>query len=300
MFSISGTSWVIQDLEAVIFDKDGTIADIHLYWGEIVRRRARAVIAHWQLAESLFPQICGAMGLSLAENRLLPQGPVGLASRDEIIQILCGHLVGCGVSPSTKTMAGLFNQVHEAFLPHIEDYLRIIPGVVTFVASLRQAGARLAVVTSDTAINARHSLEKFGISACFDVIVGRDTIPEPKTSGVPALKALKEMGRSSDKTVCVGDAPMDFLMAKASSCRAGIAVATGQTPISRLLQLTPYTADSMGELVANIRDYSGSIGIPACAHPFGEHQRDAHVPNRPNRQDACSTARPKHHENQNP
>jgi phosphoglycolate phosphatase-like HAD superfamily hydrolase len=250
MFSISGPGWVVEGIEVVIFDKDGTIADIHPYWGEIIRRRARAVMAHYQLADSLFPQLCRAMGLSLAENRLLPEGPVGLASREEVMQALRGCLNDLGVQSSAEVMAALFTQVHEAFSSGMDRYLQLIPGTQEFFAGLQRAGARLAVVTSDTAVNTRQALDKLGVGGYFSVIVGRDTTPEPKVSGVPARRALEELGGRCERTVCVGDALMDFVMAKQSGCRAGIGVATGQTQASELRKHTPYVALSMNDLTA--------------------------------------------------
>jgi phosphoglycolate phosphatase-like HAD superfamily hydrolase len=252
MFSISGPGWVIQNLEAVIFDKDGTIADIHPYWGEIIRRRAQAVIAHYQLSDSLFTPLCASMGLSLPDNRLLPEGPVGLASRDEVMQALRNCLAALGVTTSADTMAALFTQVHEAFLPEMDRYLQLIPGTTEFFAGLRRAGAKMAVVTSDTEVHTRQVLAKLGVGGYFGVIVGRDTTPEPKVSGVPARRALNELGGRADRTVCVGDAPMDFVMAKQSGCLAGIGVATGQVQADELNKYTPYVARSMNDLKAKI------------------------------------------------
>ncbi|MEI6564640.1 MAG: HAD family hydrolase [bacterium] len=249
MFSIAGSGWIIPNLESVIFDKDGTIVDVHLYWGEIIRRRSLAAIAHYRLPPDSFPRLCGSMGLSLADNRLLPQGPVGLTSRDEVIQALCHCLDGLGVVNSGEAVGDLFTQVHEAFLPDIDRYLQLIPGVFECISAMRQAGAKLAVVTSDTAVNTCETLKKLGLSSCFDVIMGRDMTPEPKISGVPARKALKMMGQSAERTVCLGDAPMDFLMAEKSGCRAGIGVATGQTPIAELSRHTAYTVLSMQDLI---------------------------------------------------
>jgi phosphoglycolate phosphatase len=248
MFSVYGPAWEIRGLEAVIFDKDGTIVDLHPYWGEIIRRRANAVVAHYKLPPEWFAHLCASMGLSLETNRLLPQGPVGLASRDEVVEAVRSCLSRSGIPVSTETITSLFVQVHEAFLPDLERYLELIPGTADFFASLQRAGAQMAIVTSDTVVNTRQILKHLGIGAYFEVIIGRDTTPEPKTSGVPALKAIKALGCRSEATVCVGDAPMDLLMANASGCQAGIGVATGQVPADELRRYTPYVTLSLQEL----------------------------------------------------
>jgi hypothetical protein len=98
MFAIFGPGWVIHSLEAVIFDKDGAISDIQLHWGGIIRRRAGAVATHYGLSEDTLPQLCAAMGRSLTEQRLLPQRPVGLASRGEVAKAVCGCRGGIGAA----------------------------------------------------------------------------------------------------------------------------------------------------------------------------------------------------------
>lgn len=244
---------MIQNIEAVIFDKDGTIADLHLYWGEIVRRRAAAVTAHYGLANGCYAEVCRAMGLALEEGRLLAEGPVGLTSREEVAQAVCSCLDRLCVKSSLETIAQLFAQVHEAFLPDIDRYLRAIPDTAEFCAALRRAGAKMAVVTSDSTVNTRHTLSRLGFESYFDVLVGRDTLPEPKISGAPARKALAALGVDSKRAICIGDAPMDCVMAKQSGCLAAVGVATGQTPASELAKHTPYVVLSMRELTGEIR-----------------------------------------------
>ena len=248
MFSISGPGWRISELEAVLFDKDGTLVDLHFYWGEIIRRRANAVIAHHKLEAAVFPRLCAAMGLSVDQQRLLPEGPVGLVSREEVIQALHGALKDLGVATSPEIMAELFVRVHQDFQPDVERFVQLIPGAAAFVAALRKAGAKLAVVTSDTAANTRQTLRRFRLGECFDSIVGHETTPEPKISGVPARHALEELGGSGEKTVCIGDGPMDFLMAEKSGCRAAIGVATGQIPGAELARYTKYVTPSLADL----------------------------------------------------
>jgi len=248
MFSIVGPGWDISNLEAVIFDKDGTLVDIHLYWGEIVKRRSAAAIGHYHLDHTLLPGLCLAMGFSLTDNRVLPQGPVGLASREEVVQCLRDCLAGLGVATSTESVAAIFAHVHDAFLPDIDRYLNPISGTAIFLSSLQQIGAKMAIVTSDTQINTRKTLERFEINNYFAAIVGRDTIPEPKISGMPAKKAMELLGGYCETTVCIGDAPMDILMARASGCCGAIGIATGQTPIDELRKYTPYVAASMRDL----------------------------------------------------
>jgi phosphoglycolate phosphatase len=250
--SIKTDDWSIDRVEAVIFDKDGTLINHHLYWGEIIRRRADMVIKQYKLDETMFTLICSAMGLSLNDDRLLPDGPVGLVSRDGVIRALCSCLSKEGVETDEQIIDQLFIHVHDAFLPDIDKYIQLIPSAVEFIYALHHAGVKKAVVTSDTVQNTKATLMKLDIDKYFDVIIGKDSTSEVKISGIPALKALEILHVQPAMAVCIGDAPMDLIMGKSSGCKAGIGVTTGQVIAEILNQYTPYVIKSMMELkVAN-------------------------------------------------
>lgn len=245
--TLAGPRWTLEGVGAVLFDKDGTVVDLHRYWGEIIRRRARAVMAHYGWEESLFPEVCGGMGLS-PEGRLLAEGPTGLASREEIIRVLCTRMASLGRDCSEQVVGEIFSAVHEKLFPAIVRFLALLPGVAEFAGALKSAGVRTAIVTSDTVPSSRASLEHLGVARHFDLVVGRDSTPEPKVSGIPARRAMEELGVSGSETVCLGDAPMDVVMGRAAGCRATIAIATGQVPLTVLRDHTPFVAPSLEQL----------------------------------------------------
>ena len=41
MIKISSTDWEIDNIEAVLFDKDGTFIDLHFFWGKMTEMRAK-------------------------------------------------------------------------------------------------------------------------------------------------------------------------------------------------------------------------------------------------------------------
>ena len=122
MTVISGHNWQINGVKAVLFDKDGTFIDSHIYWGQIIRCRAKAIINAYGLSKERFSDICTVMGLELSGNRLLQQGPIALVSREEVIRILCDYLRSINVSASKRDIADLFVCVHKEFLPDIDRF----------------------------------------------------------------------------------------------------------------------------------------------------------------------------------
>ena len=38
---------VLEDVRLILLDKDGTIIDIHHYWGSMLKERARLIVNRW-------------------------------------------------------------------------------------------------------------------------------------------------------------------------------------------------------------------------------------------------------------
>ena len=43
MINLKAKNFELNDIELIIFDKDGTITDSHYFWQEIINRRAKKI-----------------------------------------------------------------------------------------------------------------------------------------------------------------------------------------------------------------------------------------------------------------
>ncbi len=244
MIDLLGPDWRLDRVETVLFDKDGTFVDSHHYWGEIIRRRSAALADQLGISGSVTPLLERSMGLETATGRLLPDGPIALRPREVVIQHVLDCLAGAGAGSDAPTISRIFANVHRAFLEVLPEHVRLLPGFVDLVTAMREGGAKIAVVTTDARENTELTLRVLRIASLFDLVIGREDSPEAKETGVPARIAMERLGSVSATTVCVGDAPMDVLMARNANCRA-VAVSTGQVPLYNLKALTPYTIHSL-------------------------------------------------------
>lgn len=253
MVSITTKEWKIDNIEGVLFDKDGTLIDSHIYWGRIIERRSNAIIKYYSLSNSLFYDLCLTMGYSVEKKELVPEGPIALVSREEVIQILNRFLISIGIHSTIKEISELFNTEHEAFINEILDYIKFLPNVKDFLIGLKHHDIRTAIITTDSVKNTKEILRHFEIDFLFNIVIGKESTKESKITGIPAVKALQLLGLKQEETVCIGDAPMDLIMAKNSGLKAGIGVATGQIKYHDLQRYTPYVILSMNEL--KVADY---------------------------------------------
>lgn len=245
MFNLITPNWEIPDIEAVIFDKDGTLIDAHRYWGRIIEMRAYELAQMFGFAPQYISGICRAMGWDKGNQRLLSQGPVALVSRAEVILVLCKFLKERHhIDPRIPVIERLFDNVNDLFQREMLKYVSILPGVYSFLEMLKQAGAKMGIVTSDSINTTSGILEHLGISEYFDVVIGRESSEFSKESGHPCKMAMDALGADSWHTVVIGDAPVDCQMAKMNGAQ-GIGVATGQIPEEKLKEYAYFTAPSM-------------------------------------------------------
>jgi phosphoglycolate phosphatase len=248
MATVRTATWELDGVEAVLFDKDGTLIDSHRYWGRIIEKRAAAIIRHYSLGPDLYEGLCSAMGFSLRDRTLLPDGPIALVSREEVIDAVHRFLLGRQVPSSTGVLADIFTREHTLFLPEMFEHIRLLPAVREILVGLRSQAVKLAVVTTDTIINTRETLRYLGIDGFFDAVIGKESTTQAKVTGGPAREALRMLHSRPEHTVSIGDAPMDLVMATNSGLKAGIGIATGQITLDRLKEYTPYVALSLGDL----------------------------------------------------
>lgn len=240
--------WALDNIKAVLFDKDGTFINSHIYWGEIIKRRIHAVMQHFEIKEDLFDSLCSSLGLDTKTGLLIKEGPIAIFSREVVVISLINKLKECGVSSNSSTIEEIFKKVHENFLPDIYNYVKIIEDAKILFDKLKNVEIKLAVVTSDIHANTDAILKHLGLEKYFDLVIGKDDCSKAKKTGEPAKIALKKLNVKAENTISVGDAEMDYLMAKNAGLKGSILVATGQTPLEELLDYTPTSVEKLKEV----------------------------------------------------
>lgn len=237
----------INNINAVLFDKDGTFLDDNIYWGKLAECRIYKIIEYFNLDKNLFEELCFTIGYNPKTEKLIKNGAIGVLSRNEVIDFMVNELVKYSVSTDFETVSDLFNIVHSEFLNNMDKYIRFIPYSENFIRNLKKLNLKLAVVTSDTHNHTEETLKILGIDDCFDCIVGKDDCKKDKKSGEPAIIALDKIKTKKNETLVIGDALMDYFMAENAGLRH-IIVSTGQTDKEDLIKYTKYVVNNLSEV----------------------------------------------------
>ncbi|WP_168788627.1 phosphoglycolate phosphatase [Paraburkholderia aromaticivorans] len=113
---------------------------------------------------------------------------------------------------------------------------QLFEGVEAALDGLRQMGLKLGLVTNKEQRFVAPLLQRFGLSAWFDIIVDGNTLAQRKPDPAPLLHACDALGVEPAHTLYVGDSVNDALAAQAAGM-AMICVSYGYSadhPVSEL------------------------------------------------------------------
>ena len=248
MISLKTFDWQIENIETILFDKDGTFIDLHYFWGKMTEMRALAVIKKLSLSKKYFSKICLFLGYDLSSKKMLPDGITALYSRSKIIEIFRENLKEFGIISTKEEIENIFDFVSTEFYKNMQEYTKPIEEAINFIKTLHQMGVKLGIVTSDSVESTELTLKHLDWEKYFDVIIGRESSEFTKESGEPTKLALTALEAKPETTIMIGDAPVDYISAKNAGINMTILVASGQIKKEELIKTSPYVVNTLSEI----------------------------------------------------
>lgn len=91
-----------------------------------------------------------------------------------------------------------------------DELVTIFPGILNMLRDLKNAGYRLAIVTSRTRESAQRYMDMFGIASYFDDMVSCEDTNVHKPNPEPILLCMQKLGVSREDCIMIGDSPFDI------------------------------------------------------------------------------------------
>ena len=210
---------IFSDIQAIFFDKDGTIEDSRIYLNQLVTERIRLLSVHKFGIVDHLPKTFG-----FKADKIDPKGLMAVGSRKDN-ELAAAALIassGCGWYQAREIAHQAFEQAAKNITPTKESS-PMFPGTLPLLQELIKAKCQLGIISADSLTGINRFVEQEQIKDYFKVLVGSDRDlqkPDPKLY----LKACKNLNVEPQNTLMVGDSMGDIIMAKQAGAAGTIGI----------------------------------------------------------------------------
>lgn len=208
-------------IQAIIFDKDGTLIDFDAFWVTISKAAIKETLEALQMTRIPVSEILETLGVKNGITRI--DSVLCKGTYAQLGQVVYEVVKGYGCTASCEEVIQL---VTDAYVRNSDkgQVIPTTPDLPRVLKELKSRGIILAVVTTDNDPVTRFCLGTLGIEELFDFLYTDDGQTPPKPDPFCANDLCRRTGISKDALLMVGDTPTDMEFAKNADISAiGIA-----------------------------------------------------------------------------
>ncbi|MEO1721677.1 MAG: HAD family hydrolase [Pseudomonadota bacterium] len=229
-------------IEAILFDKDGTLFDFAGTW--------RSVTV--QIIEALAPEQAAASemarlgGFDLESGNYFPGSLIAAGAADDLGELWSPFRPDLGAE-------GIAAEVERMSLEAAAEPSLLAPAVPDLAALLRALSGRgleLGVATNDSVAGAERQLDAAGVRSAFRFIAGYDSVKRPKPAPDMVLAFSAARGIAPAAVAMVGDSTHDLEAARAAGVGLAVGVLTGPAGEQDLAPHADHVLPTIGGLPA--------------------------------------------------
>lgn len=218
MVTICCRSVTFSNIQAVIFDKDGTLEDSQVFLRELGQKRSRIIDA--QIPGTGEPLL---MAFGIQGDILDPTGLMAVGSRRENEIAAAAYIAetGRGWIESLKIASSAFEEA-DRYLKEAATTSPLFVGSLEVLKFLKEAGLKLGILSAATTASVQAFVKRHQLDSYIQLQQGVDQGPG-KPDPALFLQACQTLGVEPASTLMVGDSAGDIEMGR----RAGAAGCIG-------------------------------------------------------------------------
>ena len=219
----------VFDVDAVAFDKDGTLIDLDAAWGP-------AALAWVTTAASgdlaLEETLAARLGLDLATGHLVGGGLFAVGTVGQLYETTLGTLSDYGAGADARESSDRAREM--SALAGEKGNLVPLGDVAGTFRSLQEAGLRLAIVSSDDRSAIDSAIDALAVGPLLEVVVAGDEGLDAKPAPAALFEAARRLGVEPARLLYVGDSWVDAEAARTAGV-AGVVLVGDQPPDTSVL-----------------------------------------------------------------
>lgn len=217
--TLSSDCFNLNNIELVIFDKDGTLIDIHHYWVSMIKLRAQVILEMFLLEydkENVIKALTESMGADITNNKIKEEGPVGLKPRAFIIDVVTNASQQF-TKVSRENIESAFIEADKRSLSILNELTKPLDGVEKLLSSLKNHSIKTAIATSDLSNRAKLAMKELDMFEMFDDYIGSDSVKNPKPHPEMVELICTNFNIAPKNTVVIGDSLSDLNLSRNSA-----------------------------------------------------------------------------------
>jgi phosphoglycolate phosphatase len=220
---------VFQNIQAVVFDKDGTLADSHAFLWKLGNWRL-------QFLEKQVPGIQASLraAFGMSNGKVEPMGLLAIGTRRENEIAAAAYLAAAGYEwIEALTSVRTAFRAADRELGRKADETPLFAGVLQTLQKLCEADCKIGMLSADTTANVKDFVKRYQLESYFHLQQGTDDQPG-KPDPFLFWQACQKFNVAPQQVLMIGDSSADIEMARAAGAAGCIAVAWGWTPPTQL------------------------------------------------------------------
>jgi phosphoglycolate phosphatase len=234
---------LLDGIDLVIFDKDGTLLDFDAMWSPWIVELTRRLQSLTGVAVA--PRLYAELGFDPVAGRTIAGAPLAVLPMADLRRATADVLVRAGV------LAGAAADAVEGvwFVPDPVASALPITHLPSLFGELHRRGLRVAVATSDDRRPTELTMAGLGVESLVDAYVCADDGLAVKPAPDMVLDVCRRLGVEPARTAVVGDSRADLAMGRAAGAGRVVGVLSGVSGRADLEPLADVVLATVADLV---------------------------------------------------
>lgn len=225
MVTVRCRDLAFEHIAAILWDKDGTLADSHVFLSKLAEARSQALASKFP---SIRTPLMAAFGCADGQYNAAGLMAVGTRYENEIAAATYIAATGKPWAEAVSLAQLAFVESDRSFVRKA-DFTPPFPEIPDLLRQGQQQGLKQAVLSGDTTDNITDFLRRYDLHGVVDSWAGSEA-PPVKPDPHMVWTACEQLGILPENCLVIGDSELDHQLARRSGCRGFVSVTWGGSP----------------------------------------------------------------------